>query len=68
MKLYHITKNDVKFVVDQGRREISHAQKISIIHDIGGKFKYPIQVVGIKKEEYFLVVTAYPFKERKEIK
>ena len=41
MKLYHITKNDVKFIVDQGKREISHGQKMSIIHDIKGKFKYP---------------------------
>jgi len=28
MKLYHITKNDVTFIIDQGRREISHSGKI----------------------------------------
>jgi len=39
MKLYHITENDVKLAIDQGRREISHSGKISIIHDVGGKFK-----------------------------
>jgi hypothetical protein len=66
MKLYHITKHDVKFIIDQGRREISHGEKISHIHDIGGKFKYPIKVVGIKKEESFLVVTAYPLKRGKK--
>jgi len=66
MKLYHITKNDVKFIIDQGRREVSHGEKISILHDIGGKFKYPIKVVGIKKEESFLVITAYPLKKGKK--
>jgi len=66
MKLYHITKNDVKFVIEQGRREISHGEKISIIHEIGGKFKYPIKVVGINKEESLLVVIAYPLKRGKK--
>ena len=66
MKLYHITKNDVKFIVDQGKRKISHGQKTSIIHDIKGKFKYPIKVVGINKEAYFLVITAYPLKRGKK--
>ena len=66
MKLYHITENDVKFVIDQGRREISHSGRISIIHDVGGKFKYPIKVVGIHQEESFLVITTYPLKKGKK--
>jgi hypothetical protein len=41
-------------------------EKVSIIHDIGGKFKYPIKVVGINKEQSFLVVTAYPLKRGKK--
>jgi len=66
MNLYGITKNDVKVVIDQGKRKNSHGAKISIIHDIGGKFKYPIKVLGIQQEDSFLVVTTYPLKKGKK--
>jgi hypothetical protein len=49
MKLCGISENDVKLIIDQGEREILSGGRISFIHDAGGKFKYPIKVVGIQE-------------------
>jgi hypothetical protein len=65
MKLYHITKKDITFVIDQGKRDILPDGKLSIVHDVGKKFKYPIKVVGIQQRDSFLLVTTYPLKKRK---
>ena len=63
MKLYGITENDVKLVVEQGEKEILFGRRISFTHDAGGKFKYPIKVVGIQEGASLLVITSYPLKK-----
>ena len=62
MELYSITENDIKSVIDQGKKEVLQDGKISITCDVSGKFEYPIKVIGIQDGESFLVVTRYPLK------
>ena len=66
MELYGITETEVKSAIDQGEREVLQGGKASITYDVGGKFRYPIKVVGVQKGESLLVVTAYPLKKGKE--
>jgi hypothetical protein len=67
MKLYDINEDDIKFVLDQGKREIlSGGRKVTITHSMKEKFKYPIKVIGIEKGKEFLLVTAYPLKKGKK--
>ena len=67
MKLYSITGDDIKSVIEQGKREISQSgNKTSIIHRIPAKFKYPIKVIGVEEGDSFLVISAYPLKKGKE--
>ena len=65
MMLYDITEEDVKFVVESGKREISSDGKLNIIQEIEGRYKYPIKIIGIEKKESLLILTAYPLKKRR---
>jgi hypothetical protein len=62
MKLYNITEKDVTSVIDQGKRESLSSGRVSITHELAGKFQYPIKVIGVQDAKSFLVVTAYPIK------
>jgi hypothetical protein len=66
MELYDIRENDVLTVIENGEREIQPDGKISVVHDPGTKFKYPIKVIGLETEKTFLVITAYPYKKARE--
>jgi len=66
MELYGITETEVKSAIDQGKREVLQGGKTSITYDVGGKFRYPIKIIGVQEGEFLLVVTAYPLKKGKE--
>ena len=66
MDLYGITESEVKSAIDQGKRQVLQDGKTSIICKVGGKFRFPIKVIGVQQGESFLVVTVYPLKRGKE--
>ncbi|MCK4819991.1 hypothetical protein KA005_29775 [bacterium] len=68
MRLYNIRENDVLTVIRKGKREILSDGKISVVHDLRTKFKYPIKVVGVQTDKALLIVTVYPLKKRREPK
>jgi uncharacterized protein YuzE len=66
MRLYGITEDDVEAVWVHGSRSDLPDGKTEFIWNIPNRSQYPIKVVGMETEKGFLVVTAYPLKERKE--
>ena len=66
MELYGITETEVKSAIDRGKKEALQSGKTNITYDVGGKFRYPIKIIGIQEGDSFLVVTAYPLKRGKE--
>ena len=53
-------------VIAQGKREVLQGGRTSITCEVGGKFRYPIKIIGVQEGESLLVVTAYPLKKGKE--
>ncbi len=68
MKLYDITEDDVVIALKKGKREIQPDGKITVIHHMGEKFKYPVKVIAVQKERSQLIITTYPLKEGGEKK
>ena len=66
MKLYGISKEDVLNVLRNGERETSEDGKLTCLHDINQKFKYPVKVVTAHSDEGFVIISAYPFIKRKK--
>lgn len=61
MRLYGITKKEVKLVIEKSQKEDQSEERIT--YRIGKRFKYPIRVIALKKEYSFLVITVYPLKK-----
>ena len=47
MELYGITETEVKSVIARGKREVLQGGRTSITCEVGGKFRYPIKIIGI---------------------
>ncbi len=65
MKLYGISEDDVLAVIDKGKKEILARDQVAFVHDLTGKFRYPIKVIGLCKEGATLIITTYPLKKRR---
>ena len=66
MKLYGISEEDVLNVLRNGRRETSEDGKLTFLHDINEKFKYPVKVVTAHSDKGFVIISTYPFIKRRK--
>ena len=64
MALYGISEEDVAVVVKEGQKEsLAQAGRVSFTWALGGKFRFPIKVVGLERGSDILVITAYPLRK-----
>ncbi|MBU4013992.1 MAG: DUF4258 domain-containing protein [Proteobacteria bacterium] len=66
MKLYGLSEEDVLNVLKNGSKEMAKDGKLFFLHDIKGKFKFPVKVITAQGDKTLIIVSAYPLKKRRK--
>jgi len=62
MALYDIEERDVLLAIEEGEKQVLPDGKLCFIFKINDKFKYPLKIVAMEKQDSLTIVTAYPLK------
>lgn len=63
MALYDIEEREVILAIEEGEKQVLPDGKLCFIFKINDKFKYPLKIVAMEKQDSLTIVTAYPLKK-----